>query len=587
MIRPQLHPLEFSESDPGRPGVTRRFVNLLRLERRQLPIALLLAAVAFLVLYPIGAIVLLTFLPAQMPDVFGTISWDQAFAEPGILQSILNTLYVVGASQLISMPIAVLIAWCLGRTDVPGRRSFEFCFWIMFFLPSLGVMTGWLLLFDPDFGLVNQWLKDMGWVRVSPFNLYSFWGIVYIHLVTHSIAIKVMLLTPAFRNLDTAIEEASRICGATTLKTLFRIVLPILTPALLVVILMSIIRGLETFEIELILGTPIKFHVYSNKIYQLMSSSPAEFRAAGMLGTSILAMVLPLIIFQRWMSTRRSYVVLTGRSSAAPVRLGRWRWPVFVLLLAVTAFMSLLPFALLLAGSFMKLFGFFNLPQVWTMAHWVKALGDVTFVSSLNNMLVLGLGTAVLSVILYALIAYAVVRVRSRLAAPLDWLSWLPLTVPGVVLGFGYLNMALQVPFFAYFYGTVGALILVSFLASMPIGVQVLKVQMLQMGSDIEEAGRIVGGNWLKTFCHIVLPLSAPALAIVAIMVFASTIRAVSTVMLLSRGNNRVLSVLQVEFLSDGSLGPAAVVGAVIVLICLAAALLVRLISLRFGVRTR
>lgn len=147
--------------------------------------------------------------------------------------------------------------------------------------------------------------------------------------------------------------------------------------------------------------------------------------------------------------------------------------------------------------------------------------------------------------------------------------------------------MALQVPLFAYFYGTVGALILVSFLASMPLGVQVLKVQMLQMGSDIEEAGRIVGGGWIKTFLAIVVPLSAPALAIVAIMVFASTIRAVSTIMLLSSGNNRVLSVLQVEFLSDGSLGAASVIGTVIVLISLAAAAAVRLISLRFGVHTR
>jgi len=166
-------------------------------------------------------------------------------------------------------------------------------------------------------------------------------------------------------------------------------------------------------------------------------------------------------------------------------------------------------------------------------------------------------------------------------------LSWLPLTVPGIVLGFGYLNMAVQVPLFAFFYGTIGALILVSFLAAMPLGVQVLKVHMLQMGNEIEEAGRIVGGSWLATFRRIILPLSAPALAVVGIMVFAGTIRSVSSIMLLSTGDNRVLSVLQVEFLSDGSLGPAAVVGTVIVLISVAAAALVRLVSLRFGIQTR
>jgi len=582
VTQPQARPLQ----PPGFAGLA-RWARFALMSRAQILTALLLGSVAFLVLYPIGTVVMLTFLPSDLSGVFGNIPWYRAFEEPGMTQSVINTIKVVVAVQAISMPIAVMIAWLLARTDLPGSRSFEFCFWVMFFLPSMGVMTGWLLLFDPDFGLLNEWLKDWGLVNGSVFNLYSFWGIVFVHLTTYGISVKVMLLTPAFRNLDGAVEEASRICGAGRMQTLFRIVLPILTPAMLVVLLMSIIRGLETFEIELILGTPIKFQVYSTKIYLLMANSPPEFRAAGTLGTSVLAMVLPLIVLQRWASTRRSYATLTGRSSSARVRLGAWRWPVFVLVLFSIAFMSLLPFTLLLAGSFMKLFGFFDLPQVWTLDHWVKALGDVTFTSSLRNMLYLGCGTAILAVGLYALVAYCVVRVRGRLGGPLDMLSWLPLTVPGIVLGFGYLNMAVQVPLFAFFYGTIGALILVSFLAAMPLGVQVLKVHMLQMGNEIEEAGRIVGGSWLATFRRIVLPLTTPAIAVVGIMVFAGTIRSVSSIMLLSTGDNRVLSVLQVEFLSDGSLGPAAVVGTVIVLISVAAAALVRLVSLRFGVQTR
>jgi iron(III) transport system permease protein len=121
----------------------------------------------------------------------------------------------------------------------------------------------------------------------------------------------------------------------------------------------------------------------------------------------------------------------------------------------------------------------------------------------------------------------------------------------------------------------------------MPLGVQVLKVNMLQLGNEIEEAGRIVGGGWIGTFRRILLPLTTPTLAVVAVMVFAGTIRGVSSILLLSTGDNRVLSVLQLEFLSDGSLGPAAVVGTVIVMISLVAATMVRMVSQRFGVQTR
>jgi iron(III) transport system permease protein len=202
-------------------------------------------------------------------------------------------------------------------------------------------------------------------------------------------------------------------------------------------------------------------------------------------------------------------------------------------------------------------------------------------------MLLLGVGASVIGTMVYALVAYSAARIRSRMAALLDWLSWLPLTIPGIVLGFGYVTMAIEVPLFSLLYGNLGALILVSVLAGMPMGIQVLKVQMMQVGGEIEEAARIVGASWQRTFWQIMLPLSAPALAVVAAMIFASTVRAVSTVMLLSSGNNRVLSVLQVEFLSTGSLGPAAVVGTVIVLVSLAAAAVVRLISFRFGVHAK
>jgi len=97
----------------------------------------------------------------------------------------------------------------------------------------------------------------------------------------------------------------------------------------------------------------------------------------------------------------------------------------------------------------------------------------------------------------------------------------------------------------------------------------------------------VVGGSWARTYTNIVLPLAAPALAVVGVIVFAATIRNVSNIIFLSSGDNRVLSVLQVEMLSSGILGPAAVIGTVIVLMSLTAALIVRVISVRFGIQTR
>lgn len=540
----------------------------------------------FMVLYPIGAVLVNSLLPSSTFDSAGFKTWIQAFQDPDVLDSVWNTVKVQAANQAISLPIAIVIAWVLARTDVPFKRWLEFGFWILFFLPALGVTTGWLLFFDPNYGLVNKWLIDLGLATGPTFNMYSFWGIVFAHMTTYALSVKVMLLTPAFRNMDGSIEEAARMSGASTGSALWRIVIPLMVPAIFVVLLMSVIRGIEAFEIELFLGVPFNFWVYTTKIYQLVAHAPPQYAQAGVLASSILIVMLPFILLQRWASTRRSYAVVSGKYIARVNTLGRWRWPVFGVLLTIVLFMSILPLGLLLMGSVMKLFGFFGLPEMWTLQHWKDAFADVTFTLGFRNMLVLGLGTAACAACVYVFVAYCAVRLKSRFQAPLDILSWLPISIPGIILGFGYLFMVVQVPVFTPLYGTIFVMILVSFLSAMTLGVQVMKVHMLQLGHEIEEAGRTAGASWLGTFRRVILPLTVPAIAVVSVLVFASTIRQIGSVILLSTGETRVLAVLQLDFLTDGRLGPAAVIGVIIVLISLFAALAVRIISSRFGLKT-
>lgn len=548
-------------------------------------IGALVVVLAFLVLYPILAVVVNSLLPSQVFRSEGFATWRAAFADPDVATAVLNTLKVQGATQGISLPVAIPIAWLLARTDLPYARWLEFGFWILFFLPALGVTQGWLLLFDPNYGLANKWLMDRGVADSAPFDLYSFWGIIFAHLTTTALSVKVMLLTPAFRNLDGSIEEAARISGANAFGTLTRIVVPLMTPAIIVVLLMSLIYGLGAFEIELFLGVPFNFYVYSTQIYQLIAHDPPAYAEAGVLATSVLLAMLPLIVLQRWAATRRSYAVVSGKYAARVARLGAGRWPAFAIVAAIVLTMSLLPLGLLLVGSIMKLFGFFGLAEMWTLDHWREAFSDATFTQAFWNMLLLGIGTALAAAAAYVFVAYCAVRLKTRWQATIDILSWLPLSIPGIVLGFGYLFMVIQVPIFAPIYGTLWVMILVSFLSAMTLGVQVIKVHMLQLGGEIEEAARLSGASWLATFRRIILPLTAPAVSVVAVLVFASTIRQIGLVILLSTGETRPLAVLQLDFLADGRLGPAAVIGVIIVLISLAAAALVRIISLRFGVR--
>ncbi|MEK6601016.1 MAG: iron ABC transporter permease, partial [Candidatus Binatota bacterium] len=434
--------------------------------------SLLLLVVAFLVLTPLGLMVFNSFQIARPgePVVYGLDGWRKAFNSPGILAAMGNTFALAITRQAIALVVGGFLAWLIARTDIPMKQTLEFLFWLSFFLPALPETMGWILLLDPKYGLLNQLLLNLGIFQEPPFNIYSFWGIIWVHL-GGSISIKVMLLAPAFRNLDASLEESSRIAGAGALGTLVRVIVPVLMPAFLVTTILGLIRSLEAFEIELLLGVPIGLHVYSTKIHELVTWEPPQFPPAMALSALFLLLLLLLVALQRLYIGKKIYTTVTGRGfSVRPTHLGRWRYPAFFLVLFIALGITLIPITLLVMGTFMKLFGFFSIPDPWTLDNWRQALGDPVLLRSLWNTIAIGIGTGVVGVIFYSLIAYVIVKSRFAGRAALDFLSWLPWSIPGILLGVALLWTFLQTKIFLPIYGTIYILIIAMVIKSMPFG---------------------------------------------------------------------------------------------------------------------
>src|SRR5207302_6428577 len=127
-----------------------------------------------------------------------------------------------------------------------------------------------------------------------------------------------------------------------------------------------------------------------------------------------------------------------------------------------------------------------------------------------------------LSMLLFTLIAYIVVRTTYAARRLLDLLVWLPSTLPGIVLSLGFLWLFLGTPFLRPLYGTTFLLILVTAVGSLTLGTQITKASLLQLGAEMEEASRVAGASWWHTFRHVVLPLIAPTIAVVGVIAFAS-----------------------------------------------------------------
>jgi len=546
---------------------------------------LLFAVVSYLLLYPIVSLLLTSFQVNAFGDepIHGLDNWRKIFTQERIGDAVWNTLSLSVARQFISLLIGVPVAWLIARTNLPGRKWLEVGFWVALFMPTLPVTLAWVFLVGGRSALLNTWLSELPFVEGPVFNVYSWWGIVWAHLMTASLAIKVFLLVPAFRSMDSALEEAGRTCGASAPRILWGIVVPIMAPTIIVVLLLGLIRSMQAFEVELILGTPVRIDVYSTIIYRAMTQEPPLHGVASALSITFLATLVPFVLLQQWYSAGHAHASISGRFSNRGFDLGRWRWPAFWLVTGLVAFMTIVPFACLLMGTFMKLFGVFNLPAPWTTEHWENAFSRGDILRSFWNTVRLGLLSALVGVATFTAIAYVATKGSFLGRRVLDFLTWLPALIPGLVLSLGLLQMFAGSTLLRPLYGSIAALILAVVIGTMTVGTQIIKSSMQQLGSELEEAAWMSGATRFYTFRRIVLPLIAPSMAVIGLEVFAAASSAVGIIALLGTGATQPLSILQLVLLDSGKFEAGAVVGIVIMVLTVGAALLARYIGSRAG----
>jgi iron(III) transport system permease protein len=548
-------------------------------ELSQAAATLLLLLVALLTLYPIAQVILQSVQsssPGAAVVSWSLAGWQALLGERGLQTAVWNTVNLALVRQFLALIVGIFVAWLLGRTDVPGRRIFEFLFWLAFFFPSLTVTLSWLFLLDPRFGLVNQLLASSG---IGPLNLYSFWGIVWVHLVGPSLAIKVMLLTPVFRNMNSSYEDAARVFGASTFWTTLRIFLPLMLPVIVAVEFLALLRSFEAFEIEQILGTPIRFFVASTWIYDTLAQIRPRYDAVAALAVVVILASLALVTLQRAIIGTRRYTTITGQYQANVVRLGRLRWVAFGFLVLLILLAVGVPVVCSITATLMKKFGFFT-TSPWTLQNWQTAVQDPLLVRAVQNTVVLALSTALASLIVFSLIAYVIARTRFWGRSTLDYLSWLPFTVPGIILSLALLTMFLQPPARPV-YGSMFTLVLSLLIAGMPFAVQTMKSAFVQLSHDLEEASFVSGVTWWQTYRRIVLPLVSPMLVVVGVISFISAGRNIAQVALLSNTATRPLSIMQLDYISEGKYEIAAVIATILLLLSAALALVAR----RFGYR--
>jgi iron(III) transport system permease protein len=500
------------------------------------------------------------------------------------LEAFGDTVFLVIIRTVISVSIAIPIAWLIARTNMPYGRTIEFMFWLAYFIPSLPMTTGWILLLDPMYGVLNNMWMSLPFIDSPLLNIYSYAGITLAHLSISTIPIKVMLITPALRYLSADLEEASQIGGANHLKSMRDITIPLVMPTILVVTMLGIIRGLEAFEVEVILGTPAGISVFSTLIYDYINWSPPDFPAAASLASVFGIIMFMMVLLYRWVTSRKNYTTVTGRGfNSNKLDIGKWKNPASVISFAIISFLMVLPVSALVFGTFMSRFGFFHLPEPYSTKHWAKVLQSSELIDSVINSLIIGVAVAVFGVLLYALIAYYIQRTKHYGKGLIDLFLWIPWALSGILLGLAMLRFILSNPITTVIYGSLFALVLLLIMKEMPLGTQILRGALFQMNTELEEASKVAGASAFRTFFYIVLPLIRPTLISVAVIAFVAALREVGGLILLTTPGTRTMSVMLLDYLGDQRFEQAAVLGVVLTMIIAVVAFAARRYGLNIG----
>ena len=560
-----------------------------RLAKGHFVMAALLLCLGYFLIWPVILLLINSFNTANdwfvEPRSWGIRHWINAFQRPGLLTSLGNSLLIWTLTVTVSFPVGVSIAWLLARTKIPFSHTLEFLFWVSYMVPSLPTTIAWITLLDPDIGVINVALKNLFHLDQGPFNIFSVPGIIWANLMGHGISIKIMLLTPAFRNMDASFEEAARVGGAGNLRTLFKVTLPLMISPLMTVFALQLLRVFQSFETEYLLGMPFGFFVYSTKIFTLIRNQIPNYGEATVLASLTLLIIALIIPLQRWILSRRRYTTITGSFRPGLIDLGNWNYVAFGLIAFLLALLTVGPLAILVLGSFMQRIGYFVLG--FTLDHWRFVLTDPVFVKALRTTLVLSITAAICSPFLFSVLAYILVRTRLPGRATLDFMIWGAGAIPGILAGLGLLWVFIGTPGLNFLFGTIWALIIVTLLQGKTTGVNIMKGVLVQVGADMEEAARVSGAGWLRTYVMIWLPILTPSLILLAVMNFVSAAGATSSIILLASRDTMTLSLMALELSSVAisNREAASIISIFIIALTVSGALLVRYFGRRLGVR--
>jgi len=559
-----------------------RFDSALRrllLDPVNVALALLLLVLTYLILWPFFQLVLETLTWGDgdrrlsrdaVPGEFTWFHWLQATASPiagkMLYGPLINTLVTGAVSTVMALSTGGILAWCVVRSDMPGKRWLQPILTLPYIIPSFAIALAWETVFrSPKVG--GQPGLYEAFLGVGPPEWISYGTIpISITLAIHYFPFAYLLVAGALATIDSQMEESALISGAGRLTILRRITFPVVAPAFVAAFILTFGKTIGQFALPFLLGAPVQFHTVATMVYATLA-----------LGLDSLAYVLAVVLIAIslvaiWLSNRfvnkksARFETISGKGfRSREVALRQWRWPVFVAVALFGFTVGILPLILLAVQSVMLIDGFFGLENL-TWHFWIGGSNpDIAFgepgvfhnnniLGATWNTLKLAFLSAVIASVLGLIIAYiAVRRSDNPLARALDHIAFIPFLFPTIAFGAMYLTLfAEPVGPIPALYGTFTLLVLISVVSRLPYSVKTGVTAVTQIGKELEEAAELAGASWSMRFRRVVMPLASAGLTSGMMVSFVGVMRELSLIILLITPSTRVLMTAGFGYAEEG-----------------------------------
>lgn len=489
----------------------------------------------------------------------------EILTHPNQLKAIQNTILVSLAVGVSCVALAVPLAWVVTRTTLPGKQKWRTWFCLPYAVPPYVGAIGWIILANPTSGLLNT-VFGLG------FNIYSFAGLVWVET---SFLFTFVLLTTltALDSMDSSLEEAARLSGASAWYVFRDISLPLLRPAIFNGFVLSFLATAASFGVPAMIGGPARLYLMTTQIYTYQRMGTAHGVQMA-IAVSVLLMVATLIILfivQNTIGKQKSHLVggKSTRPSLLPLKTATVPILIFLSLLLFAIF--ILPLLGLVISALSSVQGDWSFTGLGLNNFYRVLFETEETLRAITNSLLLGFGAALLCTLFSFFAAYFPVKTKTWGKNLPGILTSIPFSTPGSVLALALILTFSQ----GYFgvgpslYNTLGLILLAYIVKYMSLSFKTMQDGYSQIHPSLEEAARVSGAGFGATLRTIYWPLLKSSLIASTFFIFMPVMSELTMTILLTGPGLETVGTLifSLQEYSDVAGGGASVLSLLVVAI--------------------